>query len=545
MKTLKYILAVFAATVLASCSLDEHSFTNMEQKNYMKNASEAENVLLGVYENLTNQYMYGYHLSLYFTLGTDQAKVSGNRPDDGFRDIPSNLYTTSAQQVQQTWAALYNAIYDANDFIERLSALVENYSDADKNRAAVMMAEARALRALFYFELVRWYGNIVLMKNTSDSKKHPSTFIQADPVDVYEYIEQDLLYAVKTLPYASEDTYRSSNAYRFSKAAAIGLLTKVYATWAGYPVCDESKWQKAVVTAKPLIESGKHGLQEDYERLWKNTSNGVWDPLESLIEVSFYAPVISGGDAVGRIGKWNGVEAPPIDTDYIRLTANWRVLPSFIYKWLQKEKNDKRFSLSFADYSYDDKRNMVQTGIGFVNAAAKTSDLANRKTLNESLYVAKWDLIKYADTFLSDANYTNTNWYLLRYSDVLLLYAEALNELNKAPNNDAYAAINMVRRRAGLSNLPTGLSYEAFRQAIRDERSHELCFEGHRRQDLVRWGIYYDTIIQTESDLNAWHPDASKRYFVSTYTVKGKHELLPIPQRDLDMMTNCDQNPNW
>ena len=544
MKTLKYIIAVFAAAVLASCSLDEQSFTNMEQKNYMKNAVEAENVLLGVYENLTNEHMYGYHLSLYFPLGTDQAKVSSVSLD-GFRDIPSNMYSTSAVQVQQTWAALYNGIYDANDFIERLSGLVGTYSEADKNRAAVMMAEARALRALYYFELVRWYGNVVLMKSTADSKKHPSTFVQATPAEVYEYIEQDLLYAIKTLPYADEDTYRSSNAYRFSKAAAIGLLTKVYATWAGYPVCDQSKWHKAVVTAKPLIESGKHGLQEDYEQLWKNTSNGIWDPLESLLEVSFYAPVISGGDAVGRIGKWNGVQSEQISTDYIRISAYWTVVPPFISKWIEKEPKDKRLALSYADYTYDANKKKATIGKGFASAIAAGQASSERKTFNGKLYVAKWDLIKYADNYLSDANYTNTNWYLLRYSDVLLLYAEALNELNKAPNNDAYAAINMVRRRAGLSNLTAGLSYEAFKQAVRDERSHELCFEGHRKQDLVRWGNYYDTIQQTVSDLNDWHEEANTYYLIGEYTVKGKHELLPIPQRDLDMMTACDQNPNW
>ena len=544
MKTLKYIIAVFAAAVLASCSLDEQSFTNMEQKNYMKNAVEAENVLLGVYENLTNEHMYGYHLSLYFPLGTDQAKVSGVSLD-GFRDIPSNMYSTSAVQVQQTWAALYNGIYDANDFIERLSGLVGTYSEADKNRAAVMMAEARALRALYYFELVRWYGNVVLMKSTADSKKHPSTFVQATPAEVYEYIEQDLLYAIKTLPYADEDTYRSSNAYRFSKAAAIGLLTKVYATWAGYPVCDQSKWHKAVATAKPLIESGKHGLQEDYEQLWKNTSNGIWDPLESLLEVSFYAPVISGGDAVGRIGKWNGVQSEQISTDYIRISAYWTVVPPFISKWIEKEPKDKRLALSYADYTYDANKKKATIGKGFASAIAAGQASNERKTFNGKLYVAKWDLIKYADNYLSDANYTNTNWYLLRYSDVLLLYAEALNELNKAPNNDAYAAINMVRRRAGLSNLTAGLSYEVFKQAVRDERSHELCFEGHRKQDLVRWGNYYETIQQTVSDLNGWHEEANTYYLIGEYTVKGKHELLPIPQRDLDMMTNCDQNPNW
>lgn len=544
MKTLKYIIAVFLAAVLVSCSLDEKSFTQLEQKNYMKNAAEAENVLLGVYENLTNEHIYGYHLSLYFTLGTDQAKVSGVSLD-GFRDIPSNFYSTSAVQVQQTWAALYNGIYEANDFIERLSREVENYSSADKNRAAVMMAEARALRALYYFELVRWYGNVVLMKSTADSKKHPSTFEQASPQEVYEYIEQDLEYAVKTLPYASEDTYRSSNAYRISKAGAIGLLTKVYATWAGYPVRDESKWQKAVATAKPLIESGKHGLHEDFEQLWKNTSNGVWDPHESLMEVSFYSPVISGGDAVGRIGKWNGVQSEQISTDYIRISAYWTVVPPFISKWKEQEPNDKRWSLSFADYTYNASKEKVKIGKGFESAMATETSSSERKTFNGKLYVAKWDLIKYADSYLSDANYTNTNWYLLRYSDVLLLYAEALNELNKAPNTDAYAAINMVRRRAGLGTLKAGMSYQAFQQAVRDERSHELCFEGHRKQDLIRWGIYYNTIQQTVADLSLWHQDANANYLVGEYTVEGKHELLPIPQRDLDMMDKCRQNPNW
>lgn len=516
----------------------------MEQDNFMKNAVEAESVLLGVYENLTNEHMYGYHLSLYFTLGTDQAKVSGVSLD-GFRDIPSNFYSTSAVQVQQTWAALYNGIYEANDFIERLSVAVENYSDADKNRAAVMMAEARALRALYYFELVRWYGNVVLMKATADSKKHPSTFVQSPASEVYEYIEQDLLYAVKTLPYASEDTYRSSNAYRISKAGAIGLLTKVYATWAGYPVRDESKWQKAVATAKPLIESGKHGLHSNYEQLWKNTSNGIWDPLESLLEVSFYSSVISGGDAVGRIGKWNGVQSEQISTDYIRISAYWTVVPTFISSWKEQEPKDNRWRLSFADYKYDANKQQVLVGKGFDAAMSSAPSSAEKKYYNGTLYVAKWDLIKYAETHLSDANYTNTNWYLLRYSDVLLLYAEALNELNKAPNDDAYAAINMVRRRAGLSNLQTGLSYEAFQKAVRQERSHELCFEGHRRQDLVRWGIYYETIKQTVNDLNGWHDDANNYYLVGQYTVEGKHELLPIPQRDLDMMDQCNQNPNW
>ena len=91
--------------------------------------------------------------------------------------MASNVYSPTESYVQQTWQALYNAIYDANDFIEGLSLAVENFETVEqKNLAAVYMAEARTLRAQFYFELVRWWGNIVLMKTTKDSSLHPSLY---------------------------------------------------------------------------------------------------------------------------------------------------------------------------------------------------------------------------------------------------------------------------------------------------------------------------------------------------------------------------------
>ena len=345
----------------------------IEKSKYMNSASEAETVLLGVYENMTKDYMYGYHLSLYFTLGTDEAKVEGSSLNS-WRAMPNNSYSPTEAQVQQTWAALYNAIYDANDFIEGLSVAVKNFtSDSEKNLAAIYMAEARALRAQFYFELVRWYGNIVLMKSTDESLKHPSTFVQSSPQEVYEFIESDLLYAIDILPYASDDSYRSNNAFRISKGAALGLLAKVYATWAGYPVRDESKWEKAASTAKILVESGKHGLLDNFDQLWKNSCNSVWDPTESLFEVSFYAPVSTGNDPVGRIGKWNGTTAEDGSGDYIRIAANWKVLPSFLVNWKDNDK-DLRWAASFADYKYTKSGKVYLSADNpFVSAICKKS----------------------------------------------------------------------------------------------------------------------------------------------------------------------------
>ena len=141
------------------------------------------------------------------------------------------------------------------------------------------------------------------------------------------------------------------------------------------------------------------------------------------------------------------------------------------------------------------------------------------------------------------------NWYVLRYADVLLIYAEALNEWKNGPTNEAYAAVNKVRRRAyGVSDtshdLKVGMNAEEFRQAVRKERKYELAFEGHRRLDLVRWDVYYETVMQTRKDQDEWWGE-SANYVVAEYTRKGQHELMPIPQREMDLCTKFEQNPGW
>ena len=563
MKKFKYYLCTLACAItVSSCSLDETSYTEIEKGNYMKNAAEAENVLLGVYRDMVQDGIYGFHLSLYFTIPSDIAKVTGNSTD-GLRLIPSNAYTSSQTEIATTWANLYSAIYDANDFIETLGQKIGTYDEGNYKKAAVYMAEARCLRAMYYFELVRWFGNVALITNTAQSRQHPSTFTQADPADVYKFIETDLQYAIDNLPYSVDDNIRSDNSFRLSKGAALGLSTKVYATWAGYPVHDTSKWENAAKTAKILVESGKHHLLSDFEQLWKNTCNGVWDDEESLIEVSFYAPTVTGvsaNDPCGRIGKWNGVQASGIRS--VRNAGNWRVIPTFLRDWKDRE-SDNRWKYSFADYKYGKNTTTGEDGVKLViNASGNIEDAikddakdALKKSYIDNVCPRKWDTEEYVNSanYLIDANLSNINWYILRYADVLLLYAEALNEWKQGPTDEAYKAINMVRRRGfGLpvetdnsaSDL-SGLSYDEFQKAVRNERAYELAFEGHRRQDLVRWGIYYDSIRKTAQDLVDWYSAGDEFYVCVDYTKKNKNELLPIPQQEMDLCTQFNQNPGW
>lgn len=562
-KTLYYIFLSGILILSAACSdfLDEESRQDIDKSKYMLNAKQAETVLLGVYRNMVDEEMYGYHMSILFTLGTDIAQVEGST-NENFRIIPTNSFSANQREIQTTWAALYKGIYNANDFLEGIEEKMGNYSTLDKKLANIYIAEARGLRALYYFELVRRYGNIALMTNTAMSQQLPSTFTQADPVEVYKFIEEDLLFAIENLPYSiGDEDIRSDNSFRFSKGAAQGLLAKVYATWAGAPIKDESKWEEAAKIAQVLINSNKHGLLEDYEQLWKNSGSGVWNGNESLIEVSFYSPTSSmASDPIGRIGKWNGVRTSSIAGERGRNAGNVKVIHPFVLEWREYE-NDLRRDLSVANYEYNPGKVLyVKTSSSTEESAIlDDADPTKRQRYKQNYTPAKWDIEKYVteSNKLISNDYSNVNWYVLRYADVLLIYAEAMNEWKKAPTADAYNAVNMVRRRGyglpvyGASNeadLPVGLSYEDFRDAVRKERAFELAFEGHRRLDLIRWDIYYETVQETVIKLgNWWEEGGSPNYAVATpgYTTKGKHELFPIPQRDMDIMSQFNQNPNW
>lgn len=567
MKKIFYYILVSAMCILPfSCSLDEESRTEIDKTRFMMNAQEAETVLLGVYQSLVSDAMYGYNLSILFNLATDCEQVEGNTTEN-YRIIPSNAFNSSQAEVQATWAGLYKAIYNANDFIEIIQQRMKTYTETDRQLAYLYIAEARAIRGMCYFELVRRFGNVPLMTSTAMSEQAPSTFVQERPEVIYQFIEKDLVHAAHTLPYATDDTERTNNKFRISKGAALGLLTKVYATWAGYPVKDESKWEEAAKTAKVLVESKKHSLLNDYEQLWINTCNGAWDPTESLIEISFYSPTASGGasDPCGRIGKWNGVKTTVIAGERGSCAGNVKVIHPFVLKWRTKDLaegeeyneetvKDKRLNLSVANYQYNPTKTLYAKGKSDTEAKAiendRKPDMKNKEKQNYT--PAKWDIEKYVQNKLINNDKSNVNWYFLRYSDVLLLYAEALNEWKGSPTPEAYAAINEVRRRAYGNNDHDlkGLSPEDFRQAVQDERAYELAFEGHRRMDLVRWGIYYKTVKTTSNAINLWFqdndPEKNKPYNTAgRYTKLGKHELYPIPQHDMDLCEQFNQNPNW
>ena len=566
---MKRISIFFAVLMMAfasvSCSLDEKVYTQTDES-YVTDAAMSETLLMGVYRKLGVDGIYKQNLPFIFALTTDESKPEGSSLT-AHRAEGSNAFNASSSYIEATWKALYSAVYDANYFIELMDRKAATFPEEDQAKCEYYVAEAKALRALLYFELVRWFGNVPLVLSTADSYKAPEEFKQADPNKVYEQIEADLNDAAEVLPYSGDTDLRSNPSFRFSKGAVLGLLTKVYATWAGYPLYAEGKWELAAETAGQVVTSNKHALLTDFVQLWKNSAENIWDPSESLIELSYWSPLATS-ESSGRVGNINGVRG---NQGCLRNNAPGHNVfcyyhPTFLANW-KDYSLDKRFAVSYADYQYTKNgkeyyvsktvNGVKNTPIPFVMALeAEEKNQENwRGTYNYRLTHGKWDTELYVpdSNYNTAANVTNINWYLLRYADLLLLYAEALNEVNQGPTMEAYEAVNMVRRRAfgldytvasDVADLDAGLSYEDFQKAIRDERAWELAGEAHRRQDLIRWGIYVDVVKETYNNLGTWHSNAYKYFLGGEYTEKGKHELLPIPQREIDLC-GYTQNPKW
>lgn len=561
---MKRFLIIFSAALLSlvSCNLDETLYINIDGKTYIKDAATAKNVLYGVYRNMGTNSLYGRHLSIMLDMPTDVSRVDEASDVNG-RDVCWNTHTADNSMILEVWSGAYNVIYNANDFLEKASAARDGMSRTDKAVVDIYMAEARSIRALMYFELVRLFGGVTLMTSTEQSQRHPSTFVRNSSKEIYEFIESELEDCAKILPWAQEDSLRTDNTFMFSKAAALGLNARVYATHAGYPLRDQSKWEKCDSCCLAIINSGHNSLLADYEDLWENCCNGVWDPSEALIQICFYSPVwssVSSQNNSGYIGKWNGVKVETNTSNLVRVDARQRALSVFMADW--KDYNlDRRWALSAADYSYKGTAqvpmNAKKDGTKIPFSSLLDGSSTDKDPYKKGLYIAKYDLTKYVaqDKQLKDGNYSNANWYVMRYADVLLLHAEAQNEINQGPTEAAYEALNMVRRRGfgqtditvecPEADLTSGLDYQQFLKAIQDERAYELCFEGNRKQDLIRWGIYYETIERVVERLDSFSEEYGTKYSWYWKTIKGKHELQPIPQREKDLMVQYDQNPNW
>ena len=483
----KYIMMLIAGIVLIACDsfLEEEPRAIVSPSTFFNTASEFELAIVGLYDTYKLNSLHGkIGLDRYYENGAD---VIG--PNRNFGQVePTQSYSLSESNISAvgqgagaplTWEHLYSIILNSNTIIEQLG-LNESIPQADKDR---LEAETLFLRAYAYYHLTNLWGNVPYYRDNL-----PISEIQVLPRMDKTVIRDEILIDLQKAQDFLPGAFESNGLGRVSKWAAATVMVKIYLI--------QKKWQQARDKALEIIDGSPHDLLDDYASVFD--LNNEYNQ-ENIWEIDF---------------------AKDVDQD------DW---PDHFTPRIRDEPKDptKQAELSAALAA----RNEGYTGYGlsialpdFVNKFP-LDDLRRPSNIgNEYLgfelnfpYIPKMYNL---DQINSPRGNHADNKIIFRLADVYLMAAEAENEVNGPAS--AYQYINRVRERAYEPDQPlTGLSQDGFRQAIYDERKWELGAEGHRRMDLIRWGILLDVVKSTEY-----------RVYNPAPNIQPYHVLLPIPPEE-------------
>ncbi|HTD98031.1 MAG TPA: RagB/SusD family nutrient uptake outer membrane protein [Mucilaginibacter sp.] len=453
--------------------------------NYYKTAKDAEGGLVGAYQQafLTDQY-WVWDYTTNGDARADNCFAGGDNPDNFAVD---NFTTTSLNgNATRDWQGLYQDIYAANivlDYVPKIPA--EQFAS---NRQAEILGEVKFIRALSYFQLVTTYGDVPLVLSTINTPSKPT---RTPAADVYAQIEKDLLDGETALPVSF------ANVGHATKGAVQALLAKVYA--------QEGKYQQCLDYCNKVITSGQYTLVPNFVTLFngtKNTSESIFEIQHSeasgftTYNVSLYLPAQFG---TYSFKKFN--------------------LPTNDLVNLYKAQNDNvRLNSS-----------IYQAAVTPDGLAAGDPIPAPYTTASVTVpFLYKWK------TNISQFGGGTDNTILLRLADIILLKAEASNQLGQT--GAAIPLVNQIRTRVGLPAI-TATSKDDVALAILNERRMELAFEGNRWNDLLRFGSQYTiTLMKAQVD-----PTGK----ALNYNITQSKLLFPVPFNEIQLDGNLTQNPGY
>ncbi len=478
-----------------------------------------------------------------------------------------NSYDYTNADINFVWRDCYSSIEKANVLI----ANKKNAVNIDNATLDELIGEAKFLRGWYYFLLVQNFGDVPLKLTPTTDPNNVN--IPRTPVkDVYAQIVKDMTEAEAVL-YLPNSTELGNASSRVSKTTAAGILARVCLFMAGYPLRDQSQFVNALKWAQKVQASGIHRLTVDtdtmtnvvnlrgtplaypatngnpayknngYAQVFINEAMGLYNVKETMWEAD---PLIQASSRYlfGMIGGQIGILC---SNDFVLGRCSGDVLAQH-YLWNLYGSGDLRRDWAIAPYSYG---NLVPAVRKFLNGAPGTSiQILNR-------YAGKWrrEYEPMEVTGFKSGWNTNIKYPLLRYSDVLLMLAEAEFMINGA-SQTALDAINQVRRRGhGLdpNNAAPEVDFTSSTltlSAIQDERARELCFESLRKNDLMRWGIYLQRAqdVINFNSVNGYPPGNRTAATVGvTNTIAGGNKFLlwPIPSSEMLVNKAMVQNPGW
>lgn len=523
MKKIIAIIILYTFTGL-SCNkfLDSTPTDFISPVNYYKTEQDLNQALAGVYDRLGDLRVYGRGM-LYFLVHSDEFFIKG-----ATSGVNGNVIDAGTLELGRHWEALYTGI-------ERANMLLDNIHNAEGNVNSALINETKGqalfMRAYYHFLLADEFGPIPL-KISSTKSAEEAPLPRTPLAEVYDQIVRDMKDAIPLL--------RPISAYGFngkvSKTAAQGILARVLLTMAGSPLNDVSKYAEARAYADSVIQSGEHALNPDFKQIFINHVREVYDIKECLWEVEFGGNNQGAIREGGSVGSYNGIYCTNIDTGYCGdlVHATGKLYRAY-------EEEDQRRDWTIATFRF------VASGNTVVRTDWGATEIYERNN-------GKWRR-EYETLLPRNKDFTATNWPLLRYSDVLLMFAEADNYVNGGPSPEAYEALNKVRRRGYGKpvnvpdtdvDAPVGMTQSDFLDYIMNERLRELAFEGLRKHDLIRWGIYVSTMQEQAQIYATDAPTALRAAAIGQANrVTDRAVVFPIPNSELNVNKNITQNPGW
>jgi hypothetical protein len=487
---IKSLPVVFTAVILSLTTCDEYfevePVSSFEPENVFTNVEYTKQTIIGIYQLMTRDESYSKRISMYYGVDTDIGMCSGDDLDNGRRNIARYTCSPGNDEIEKPWSNLYKGIERANICIANIpaSSLYTGGTEDEQFELKRCYGEALTLRALFYYELIRNWGDVpftLLPAQAGDDFNLPKT----DRDTIYEQIINDLLLAGTLVPWRSEVSLNE----RITKGAVKGLLARIALARAGYSLRrtggmqrgsnPEKYYQIARDQCREIMQSGEHSLNPDYEDVFRKHCEFILDDEygESMWEVAM--GLGTSGEAGYYIGSKSGD-----DSRYGRGNPGLLAVPTY---YLSFDSLDKRRDVTIAIYEIDDDNVRLLRSFTDIN-------------------LAKWRREWMNPLVDGTAKYLGINWVLLRYSDVLLMFAEAENELNGSPTQEAIDALTQVRERAfspdedKMPAIPT--DYQGFFDALVQERAWEFGGECIRKFDLIRWNLLGTKIEEVKDNLN-------------------------------------------
>ena len=562
--------------------------------------------LAGVYGALNSEALYGNYYSLQIANADDLCYFNNYNNSESRPDRYNHSAGTAT--IYDTWSKLYEGIKNANRYIEAVEK-----TEIDPGKLSVdiglYIAEARFLRAYYHFLLAQAWGDVPLRVKATTSPNPNDVQMAATPQEqVLKWCADEIEATIPDL-YEPIDNTPS----RVSQTVAQGILARVYLFMAGESVKQidgldkKEMYRRAAYWANEVIASHKHDLNESYEEIFINMIRDQYDTQfhESMWEAEFLGDRTSATDWTnGRIGDLIGLRSQSRTTNYSEWACNYSYgyyNGSYTLWQLYWENDrtadetasatviDKRLTWNLPGYNY---RGMNNQKISYKNKAGETVTRYLQQT--QSMFKTPWvynnnfampdiegldqtiedafdpaDLVYdptvmcavrnagkwcretvYEKQMSAKSLYTTINFPILRYADVLLMYAEAINEYAGAPDDQAKEAIREIRKRAGVKTDESLLGdYRSFRDLVRNERGRELAFEGLRKWDLIRWGTFVEKMHNAGTNQpteNKYRNVSYTNYASANYAnVTARHIYLPIPTKELAVNHALRQNPLW